>query len=77
MAGCGSTAAGTGGNDSVDGDRAGGRRSCSSARSVRTRGFGRGVDGEDGAVVLEVEGVALLIGREEGAVHEDAAVNEV
>jgi hypothetical protein len=48
-----------------------------SAPSVRTRGFGVVSMTMAARLFLKVEGVAMLIGSEEGAVHQDAAVDEI
>src|SRR5271154_5993486 len=58
-----------------DRPRSGHGRSIGAERD--NQGLRRGVDDDRGAVVLEVEGIAMLIGSEAGTVHQGSAVNEV
>ena len=76
VAGGGASAGGAASDHSVDGDGAG-TGDGSIGPNTEDKRLRRGVDGEDGVSALERDGVALLIGREEGAVDEDAAVDEV
>ena len=78
VAGGGATRGVAGGDYAVDGDGAG---RSGDGRFIGAQGEDEGLrsggDGDDGAAAFEVEGVGLLIGRQEGAVDEDAAVDEV
>src|SRR5580704_18487342 len=67
----------SGDDHSIQYDRTGTVHVCAIWAQREDQGPRGGIDDNRGAVVLEVEGIAMLIGSEDGTVHQDTAVNEI
>ena len=77
VARCGATSGVAAGDYAVDGD--GTRRSGDGVIGMvgEDKRLGGGVDCEDGAAAFQVEGVGLLIGRQERTINQNTAINKV